>query len=160
YNTFRYYDPESGRYLTPDPIGLAGGLHLYGYVPDPNGWMDPWGWVCIPNKKAGTAREERARGILEKRYGKDNVVSERYLRDAKGKSVKDPLTGERRRVDFMVKKSDGKWHPYEVTSKTAPKDVQISKEIRIIESGGTFFKNPTTGRIEAVEGLSTIIRAK
>uniref|UniRef100_UPI0009DC16A9 RHS repeat-associated core domain-containing protein n=1 Tax=Chitinilyticum litopenaei TaxID=1121276 RepID=UPI0009DC16A9 len=44
YNTFRYYDPESGRYLTPDPIGLAGGLHLYGYVPDPNGWMDPWGW--------------------------------------------------------------------------------------------------------------------
>ncbi|WP_211234092.1 RHS repeat-associated core domain-containing protein, partial [Chitinilyticum litopenaei] len=38
----------SGRYLSPDPIGLAGGLHLYGYVPDPNGWMDPWGWVCDP----------------------------------------------------------------------------------------------------------------
>uniref|UniRef100_UPI001FE17E23 RHS repeat-associated core domain-containing protein n=1 Tax=Chitinilyticum litopenaei TaxID=1121276 RepID=UPI001FE17E23 len=47
YNTFRYYDPESGRYLSPDPIGLAGGLHLYGYVPDPNGWMDPWGWAIV-----------------------------------------------------------------------------------------------------------------
>ena len=47
YNTFRYYDPETGRYLSPDPIGLAGGLNLYSYVPDPNGWMDPWGWAVI-----------------------------------------------------------------------------------------------------------------
>ncbi len=26
YNRFRYYDPEAGLYLSPDPIGLAGGL--------------------------------------------------------------------------------------------------------------------------------------
>jgi RHS repeat-associated protein len=32
YNYFRYYEPETGRYLTPDPIGLAGGLNLYGYT--------------------------------------------------------------------------------------------------------------------------------
>ena len=44
-----------------------------------------------------------AKDILEKRYGKENVLSERYLRDNKGKSVKDPLTGERRRIDFVVK---------------------------------------------------------
>ncbi|MED0006396.1 RHS repeat-associated core domain-containing protein [Escherichia coli] len=24
YNLFRYYDPESGRFTQPDPIGLAG----------------------------------------------------------------------------------------------------------------------------------------
>ncbi len=24
YNTFRYYDPDIGRFTTPDPIGLAG----------------------------------------------------------------------------------------------------------------------------------------
>ncbi|WP_312467070.1 RHS repeat-associated core domain-containing protein, partial [Pseudescherichia sp.] len=26
-----------------DPIGLAGGLNLYQYAPNPLGWVDPWG---------------------------------------------------------------------------------------------------------------------
>ncbi len=32
YNYFRYYEPETGRYISPDPIGLAGGLNIYGYA--------------------------------------------------------------------------------------------------------------------------------
>ena len=31
YNYHRYYDPRTGRYLTPDPIGLAEGLNLFEY---------------------------------------------------------------------------------------------------------------------------------
>jgi len=44
YNRYRYYDPNLGRYLSPDPIGVAGGLNLYSYGPNPIGWIDPMGW--------------------------------------------------------------------------------------------------------------------
>jgi putative toxin of predicted polymorphic toxin system len=30
--TNRYYDPGTGRFLTRDPLGSAGGMNLYGYV--------------------------------------------------------------------------------------------------------------------------------
>jgi RHS repeat-associated protein len=32
YNYYRYYDPRTGRFSTPDPIGLAGGINLFPYV--------------------------------------------------------------------------------------------------------------------------------
>jgi Rhs family protein len=44
YNWFRYYDPETGRYVGADPIGLDGGINLYTYVvDDPVNWIDPYG---------------------------------------------------------------------------------------------------------------------
>ncbi|WGY73166.1 RHS domain-containing protein [Burkholderia cepacia] len=43
YSTLRYYDPDVGRFVTPDPIGLAGGLNQYQYAPNPLTWIDPWG---------------------------------------------------------------------------------------------------------------------
>nr|WP_320116894.1 RHS repeat-associated core domain-containing protein [uncultured Desulfuromonas sp.] len=55
YNWHRYYESRSERYITLDPIGLAGGINLYAYVQnDPVNWIDPngleaiaapWGWV-------------------------------------------------------------------------------------------------------------------
>jgi hypothetical protein len=44
YNRFRYYSPEEGMYVTAqDPIRLMGGNRLYGYVHDPNAWLDVFG---------------------------------------------------------------------------------------------------------------------
>jgi RHS repeat-associated protein len=44
YNNFRDYDPATGRYLQADPIGLAGGLNLYGYANQgPTMEIDPTG---------------------------------------------------------------------------------------------------------------------
>ncbi|WP_232918265.1 RHS repeat domain-containing protein, partial [Pseudomonas syringae] len=45
YNTFRYYDPEIGRFITQDPIGLLGGFNLYRYTPNPVRWTDALGLV-------------------------------------------------------------------------------------------------------------------
>ena len=43
YNRFRYYDPDGGCYISPDPIGVLGGESNYGYVHNPVGWVDPLG---------------------------------------------------------------------------------------------------------------------
>ena len=44
YNRFRYYDPNTGGYISQDPIGLAGeNPTLYGYVFDPSIQIDPTG---------------------------------------------------------------------------------------------------------------------
>ncbi|WLH61520.1 RHS repeat-associated core domain-containing protein [Pseudomonas sp. FP2300] len=48
YNRHRYYNPETGRYLTPDPSKLAGGLNGYRYTLNPTGWVDPLGLVDCP----------------------------------------------------------------------------------------------------------------
>ncbi|WP_370662879.1 RHS repeat-associated core domain-containing protein [Massilia timonae] len=38
YNRYRYYDPDTARYLPQDPIGLVGGFHIYSYTRNPTGW--------------------------------------------------------------------------------------------------------------------------
>jgi RHS repeat-associated protein len=43
YNRHRYYDPQQGRYISQDPIGLKGSMNLYGYVTNPTGMVDPLG---------------------------------------------------------------------------------------------------------------------
>jgi RHS repeat-associated protein len=44
YNFRRYYEPETGRYVTEDPVGLASGLNLFTYVlGSPTRWIDPTG---------------------------------------------------------------------------------------------------------------------
>ncbi|WCC43730.1 RHS repeat-associated core domain-containing protein (plasmid) [Tenacibaculum finnmarkense] len=52
YNRFRYYDPEDGRYISKDPIGLLSGeFGFYNYVGDSNGWVDVFGLSSYNNKK-------------------------------------------------------------------------------------------------------------
>ena len=49
YNRFRYYDPDCGRFVSQDPIGLWGGINNYQYAPNPSGWIDPIGLKrCLP----------------------------------------------------------------------------------------------------------------
>jgi RHS repeat-associated protein len=51
YNLNRYYDPQAGRFIHQDPIGLAGGVNLFQYAVNPVNWVDPLGLTgkdCAP----------------------------------------------------------------------------------------------------------------
>ncbi|TGY49463.1 RHS repeat protein [Rodentibacter caecimuris] len=43
YNFQRYYEPITGRFISQDPIGLAGGNNLYRFAPNVQAWVDPLG---------------------------------------------------------------------------------------------------------------------
>ena len=74
YNTFRFYDPDVGRFTTPDPIGLAGGINLYAYAPNPVGWVDPPGWKpCFRDAEAQAYAES-----IIKRHGGVAAGENRY----------------------------------------------------------------------------------
>ncbi|WP_258521770.1 RHS repeat-associated core domain-containing protein, partial [Taylorella equigenitalis] len=96
YNTFRYYDPEIGRFISLDPIGLLGGLNNYQYAPNPVEWVDPWGWKNLSSldKLAVQASEylqERSRKSVTVAVGRGEsgklyvATSEDYSR----KGIKD-----------------------------------------------------------------------
>jgi RHS repeat-associated protein len=54
YNYHRYYDPLTGRYVTSDPIGLAGGLNTFGYAnANPIHYSDPYGLAAQPAPNPG-----------------------------------------------------------------------------------------------------------
>ncbi|MGN6086121.1 type VI secretion system tip protein TssI/VgrG [Trinickia sp.] len=58
YNRHRYYDPKVGRYISKDPIGLAGGLNPYAYAKqDPINRFDPLGLVDIGKDIPGATGE-------------------------------------------------------------------------------------------------------
>ncbi|MFF9981669.1 putative T7SS-secreted protein [Streptomyces erythrochromogenes] len=50
HNYFRTYDPETARYLTPDPLGLTPAPNPATYIHNPHTWSDPLGLgPCPPN---------------------------------------------------------------------------------------------------------------
>nr|WP_080395307.1 MULTISPECIES: RHS repeat-associated core domain-containing protein [Pseudomonas syringae group] len=62
YNRHRYYNPGTGRFLTPNPIKLAGGLNNFRYVPNPTGCVDSLGLSGEPcdgpdKKKSNQSRK-------------------------------------------------------------------------------------------------------
>jgi RHS repeat-associated protein len=64
YRRNRYYDPATGRFTQEDPIGLAGGLNLYGFAAgDPVNYADPYG-LSAEGSSGCDAQEQAARGLL------------------------------------------------------------------------------------------------
>lgn len=123
--------------------------------------------LVVKNKMDGIAREEKVLEDLAKKYGKDNVLREQYIRDKFGKIIQDTAEeGGGRRLDFVVKQGKKIIKSFEVTSETADKTLQMAKESRILEHakeiGGAFIKDINTGELlEFAEDVVTeIVRVK
>jgi len=66
-NWHRYYDPAVGRYVSADPIGLAGGINLYGYAgSDSVNGLDPSGLKCRDCEQERTDCRKRANNLYIK----------------------------------------------------------------------------------------------
>ncbi len=57
YNRYRYYDPEVGRYISPDALGLAAGFNDYLYAKNPVREVDPLGLISAADAAKAKADE-------------------------------------------------------------------------------------------------------
>lgn len=117
----------------------------------------------IKNKQDGLAREKEVCEELEKKYPPEKgyqIAAEAYLRDKDGNIVKDPVTGEARRVDFMVVKDGKVIESFEVTSKTADKTEQTAKENRIRDVGGNYISDKDGNLVEIPSTVHTHIERR
>ena len=117
----------------------------------------------IQNKIDGLQREDEAEKELNEKYPETEgyeIISEAYLRDKDGNIVKDPVTGEKRRIDFVVIKDGKAVDSVEVTSKTADKTEQTAKENRIRENGGNYVRDSNGNLVEIPKDVQTRIERK
>ena len=87
-------------------------------------------------------------------------MKEAYLRDKDGNFVIDPVTGKRRRIDFVVVKDGKVVESVEVTSMTAPKEEQMAKEKRIREQGGNYIYDNDGNLVEFLDSVETHIERR
>ncbi|PHQ48351.1 type IV secretion protein Rhs [Streptomyces cinnamoneus] len=83
YNRFRYYDPQTARYLSPDPLGLVPAANPLAYVHNPTMWIDPLGLAGCPHRKTGEPHDV----VLGVNPPSDNLA--RHLRERPD----DPIPG-------------------------------------------------------------------
>ena len=88
YNFFRYYEPDAGRFVNQDPIGLLGDENFYIFSPNVYDWIDPLGLKkkasdrkpkFVSTKSTGrtkprNALESKIMNQVKKRPEKGNVI--------------------------------------------------------------------------------------
>ena len=126
YNFFRYYEPDAGRFVNQDPIGLWGGDNLYSFALNTQVWIDPLGL----SKNAIQVSMNKALLDVESRGVHVNVKQGK-------KSMHIEIVGK--------KLPDGKFKcSYESADPTAKniKENNPSQWKKIVEAVDDFVQNP------------------
>jgi RHS repeat-associated protein len=89
YNVHRQYDPETARYLTPDPLGLAPASNPVSYIDNPHVWVDPLGLAPLDYKKQHPAVSE-----TKDRFGEGSIVSRHPMTADEALDAAEPFLGE------------------------------------------------------------------
>ncbi|UWU00008.1 hypothetical protein N1711_16210 [Proteus vulgaris] len=128
YNRFRYYDKDTGQYISPDPIGLLGGFNPYGYVHCPTGWVDPFGLAGCPireingtkiygkGQKDGTPGHDQFSEVIANKLAMSGQFKAIYLNRSYSFALGKRISA--RRPDVMAIDIHGKIHAIELASKT------------------------------------------
>ena len=102
YNRFRYYHPETGRYINEDPIGfLSGEPNFFAYVGDTNVLTDVFGL----SKNSYNRKKEVDRSLYERREQNKGDVTFRAKRAARRETMRRkniPKDGEFQRLTHCL----------------------------------------------------------
>ena len=93
YNFFRYYEPDAGRFVNQDPIGLWGGDNLYQFALNTQKWIDSLGLSkCDP---CGEDKDKLPGGTTVKDFEASLVKLPPGERVAKIKSMAEQVASSR-----------------------------------------------------------------
>jgi RHS repeat-associated protein len=116
YNRFRYYDPETGRYISKDPIGLhSGENNLYSYVNDPNIGIDIFGLAKSYSKRVQSLPKHLRRRPKWRKKTKTDLEAT----SINGKFY-DAKTGKEIKGDKVIGHQKQTWKEYQEANRDNP----------------------------------------
>ncbi len=82
YYRYRDYNPQTGRFLQPDPLGQLPGPNIYSYCQNnPVNWVDPWGLFGLNDMyEAFQNQQVGSQGPADNQYEKNvkNYIENNY----------------------------------------------------------------------------------
>jgi RHS repeat-associated protein len=149
----RYYDPATGQFTQQDPIGVAGGMNLYGFANgDPVNFSDPFGLtpVCLPwclGGALGVATGYATARLLGTEYGPGDAAVD-FALGAAGAGALDKLGDlNRARKAYSAAQGGGR-HAGLLRNMAGESAESVARGIRNLERGVTrhqgYLRNPSS----------------
>ncbi|HKX29151.1 MAG TPA: RHS repeat-associated core domain-containing protein [Blastocatellia bacterium] len=128
YNFHRYYDAETGRYISRDPIGSLGGLNHYTYTQNPVNWIDPFGLAATWNCKR--VRWKDSKGRFAKAPANPDLFNYRTITPAELAEVQAIANKYNTTIDIVGSRAKGEGREIHFPEKPVGKDLNRKGETR------------------------------